>query len=136
MRRRPGALEQEVVAALAAAGRDLTAAQVQQSLGPELAYTTVMTTLTRLWEKGVLSRVADGRAYRYELVGSPTTVQAALTARQMRRLMAGHHDKAAVMSRFVDDLSSEEADLLAQALAQTLDQPSGDPARVTPQERV
>jgi len=46
--RRKGALEQEVLAALAAAGRPLTAAEVLADLGDGLAYTTVMTTLSRL----------------------------------------------------------------------------------------
>jgi predicted transcriptional regulator len=32
---------------------------------PDLAYTTVMTTLDRLFKKNLLSREADGRAFRY-----------------------------------------------------------------------
>ena len=32
---------------------------------PEIAYTTLMTTLDRLHRKGVLDRVPDGRAYAY-----------------------------------------------------------------------
>jgi predicted transcriptional regulator len=33
-----------------------------------LAYTTVMTVMSRLAEKGVLTRVREGRGYRYEAV--------------------------------------------------------------------
>jgi len=32
---------------------------------PDIAYTTLMTTLDRLHRKGVLDRVADGRAFAY-----------------------------------------------------------------------
>ena len=32
----------------------------------QLAYTTVMTVMTRLAEKGVLTRAREGRGYRYE----------------------------------------------------------------------
>jgi predicted transcriptional regulator len=33
---------------------------------PDIAYTTLMTTLDRLHRKGVLSRSADGRAFAYQ----------------------------------------------------------------------
>ncbi len=36
--------------------------------GEELAYTTVMTVMSRLAEKGMLTRVREGRGYRYEAV--------------------------------------------------------------------
>ncbi len=41
---------------------------VQQALSPErqLAYTTVMTLLDRLYRKGAVSRRKQGRSYRYE----------------------------------------------------------------------
>ena len=57
-----GALEQEVLGCLAAAGRPLTTAEVQAGLDGHLAYTTVMTALTRLHAKGVLTRQPAGRA--------------------------------------------------------------------------
>ena len=43
-------------------------AEVHQAVAPELAYTTIMTILTRLWEKGRLTRGQRGRAYTYEPV--------------------------------------------------------------------
>ena len=36
-----------------------------QASFPEIAYTTLMTTVDRLHRKGVLQRVADGRAFAY-----------------------------------------------------------------------
>ena len=39
--------------------------EVRRALGDGLAYTTVMTTLDRLFKKGLLERQRDGRAFRY-----------------------------------------------------------------------
>ncbi|MCS7191990.1 MAG: BlaI/MecI/CopY family transcriptional regulator [Armatimonadetes bacterium] len=36
-----------------------------RSQGRRLAYTTVMTVMARLYEKGMLSRVKEGKGYRY-----------------------------------------------------------------------
>ena len=55
-RRARGTLEQEVVAALAAAHEPMTPAQVRDHLGRDLAYTTVMTVLARLSDKGLVTR--------------------------------------------------------------------------------
>jgi predicted transcriptional regulator len=65
-----GALGAEVLACLAGAG-DMTPAQVQAELGGQLAYTTVMTTLSRLHRKGAIERSPAGRGFRYSLVGGP-----------------------------------------------------------------
>jgi predicted transcriptional regulator len=106
-RRRRGILEQEVIAALAAAAAPMTPAQVRDVLGNELAYTTVMTVLARLHDKGLVTRQRSGRAYAYAAL----TDQAEVTARQMRRLLdAG--DRAAVLSRFVGALSDADERLL------------------------
>ncbi|NYJ75921.1 BlaI/MecI/CopY family transcriptional regulator [Allobranchiibius huperziae] len=128
MRRQPGALEREVVAAIAAAGEELTTPQIHAALDRTAAYTTVMTTLTRLCDKGVLRRTPVGRTYRYGLVESTATMGAALTALQMRRLMEAHEDRSAVMSRFIGDLSAEDARLLTQLLIEATHVPqTGDP---------
>src|SRR5439155_1537435 len=67
-RRARGTLEQEVVAALAAAHEPMTPAQVRDHLGRDLAYTTVMTVLARLSDKGLVTRERVGRAYAYRAV--------------------------------------------------------------------
>src|SRR3954465_15215542 len=59
--RRRGALEQEVLACLGAAGRPLTVAEVLAELGGDLAYTTALTALSRLHAKGALTREPAGR---------------------------------------------------------------------------
>lgn len=111
--RRPrGTLEQEVVAALAAAAEPMTPAQVRDHLGTDLAYTTVMTVLARLTEKGVVTRKRVGRAYAYQAVLD----EAEVTARQMRRLLDAGDDRVAVLSRFVGVLSNEDEQLLIDLL--------------------
>ena len=112
-RRRPrGTLEQEVIAVLAAAKAPLTSAQVREAIGDDLAYTTVMTVLARLFEKGEVTRVRVGRAFAYGAVRDGAEV----TARKMGRLLDADDDRAAVLTRFVGVLSADEAALLADLL--------------------
>lgn len=114
--RASGSLESEVVACLAGADAPLTAAQVQAEVGPELAYTTIMTVLSRLYAKGALVRTSRGRAYAYGVVGGSAGAQAGLTAHQMRKLLDAGVDRASVLSRFVDGLDDEDEVVLRRLL--------------------
>ena len=114
--RAAGALEQEVLASLAAAGRPLTVAEVQADLGSELAYTTVMTTLSRLHAKGALRRQSAGRAYAYTLATPLDAVPASLTASRMRRLLDAEADRASVLANFVAHLDEDDERLLADLI--------------------
>lgn len=111
-----GALESEVVVTLAAASEPMTPAQVQAELGDDLAYTTVLTTLTRLYEKQAVTRERSGRGYAYRLVGGPTQVQAGLTAREMRKLLDAGVDRASVLARFVETLDEDSERVLRELL--------------------
>ena len=113
-----GGLEREVLAALAAADGPMTAAEVQAELGGDLAYTTVMTTLSRLHDKAALEREPAGRAYAYRLAAAPDAVAAGVTARRMRRLLDADQDRGDVLARFVADLRPEDGRLLADLLAE------------------
>ena len=112
-----GALEREVLACLAAAGRPLSPGEVRAGLGDDLAYTTVMTTLSRLHGKGALSRQRAGRGYAYGLPGGPDAAQASMTAHRMLQLLDAGEDRAGVLSRFVADLRPEDEELLNGLLA-------------------
>jgi predicted transcriptional regulator len=114
--RRRGALEQEVLACLGAAGRPLTVADVQAELGDGLAYTTVLTALSRLHGKGALTREPAGRGYAYALPADPAAVGSSVTARRMSRLLDSGEDRAGVLARFVADLSPEDERLLTELL--------------------
>src|SRR6202012_4169948 len=96
-RRAAGELAEEVLAILQAAGEPLSPADVRERLGGALAYTTVVTILSRLHAKGVLDRARSGRAYRY----APVADEPGLAARRMASVLAGEPDRQAGLARFV-----------------------------------
>jgi len=110
-RRARGELEGEVLAALWAAGGPVTAAVVQESVHGA-AYTTVLTILTRLCDKGLVTRRREGRSHVY----APVDDQAGVVAAGMHSLLDEGGDRAAVLARFVSDLSAEDEELLEQLL--------------------
>jgi predicted transcriptional regulator len=116
-----GALEHEVLSELWALSKPATPAVVLDALGVDLAYTTVMTILTRLWQKGLVTRKRSGRAYAY----SPAFSEAELTARRMRATLATASDQKAALSRFVGSLSAREARTM-RALLKGGDRPRKD----------
>jgi predicted transcriptional regulator len=112
-RRAAGELEAAALAVLQSAGSALTPAQVREALGGDLAYTTVVTILSRLHAKGVLTRLRSGRAYCY----APVADEPGLAARRMRRVLDGEADREAVLARFVSGLAPADEQLLRQMLA-------------------
>lgn len=111
-RRPPGMLEDDVLTVLWTAGRPMTPAEVQTRLGDALAYTTVMSTLTRLHRKGLVTRESTGRGYAY----IPTVDEASHTARAMADLLDRRHDHAGILTRFLSSLTPEDEALLQQLL--------------------
>ena len=105
---------------LQAAGRHLTPAEVRQELGDDLAYTTVVTILSRLHAKGVLTRHRSGRAFSY----APVADEPGLAARRMRRVLDAEADREAVLARFVSGLGPEDEHVLRRMLANLPDQSS------------
>ncbi len=112
-RRASGALEGEVLAALQRAGAPLTPREVQATLPGELTYSTVVTILSRLHGKEVLTRTPRGRAYAY----APLTDEAGLAARRMYKVLDGRTDREVVLTRFADGLTEEDGALLLQLLS-------------------
>lgn len=121
MAHRPaGALEQEVLAILAASGAPLTPGDVQARMPDALAYTTVMTTLVRLHEKGAVTRQRARRGYAYAFAADTST----LTARRMRQLLERDGDRRGVLARFVAELDPDDEAVLADLLAQARTEPA------------
>ncbi|WEO99464.1 BlaI/MecI/CopY family transcriptional regulator [Streptomyces sp. FXJ1.172] len=112
-RRARGELESNVLAALWSADGPLTARQVLERLPGDLAYTTVLTILSRLYGKGMLVRHREGRGYAYE----PERDEASHTAHRMKSLLEGGSDREAVLTRFVSELSEQDEQLLHQLLS-------------------
>jgi predicted transcriptional regulator len=115
-RRAPGRLEDEIVAALAAVDAPLTTGEVLDQVGEDLAYTTVMTTLSRLYEKGMVTRERIGRAYAYTLTSPESRV-----ARSMHGALEDSPDRDLALARFVDDLDPADIPVLRRLLDQQED---------------
>ncbi|KUN24894.1 CopY family transcriptional regulator [Streptomyces antibioticus] len=113
-RRGQGELEVQVLSALRAADGPATAGWVQERLGGDLAYTTVITILTRLLAKGAVTRERVGRSF----VWTPVSDEAGLAARRMRRLLDGESDREAVLASFVTSLEPDDERLLRELLGQ------------------
>lgn len=111
-RRPAGALESEVLAALWAAERPLTPTQVRAELDADLAYTTVMTALIRLYQKGAARRERCGRAYAY----APVLDEAGIAAARMRGVLERGVDRRAVLAHFVGSLDRDDEQTLTDLL--------------------
>lgn len=100
-----GPLEAEVMRQLWAASAPMPVRAVLGKLNGErpepLAYTTVMTVMVRLAEKGLLRRQREGRGYAYE----PTVDDVAELA--VRRVLTEFGDAA--VARFVAEAKAEPA---------------------------
>jgi predicted transcriptional regulator len=89
----------------------LSAGDVQQRLnssGDELAYTTVMTVLARLAEKGALSRRRDGKRYVYCVSQKTAKLKSGVVARLHRTLFSGTRLKPFAALLDEEDLSKDE----------------------------
>src|SRR5579872_5081816 len=113
-RRPAGELEAAVMAVLQAARSPLSPAEVRGRLGGDLAYTTVVTILSRLHAKGVLDRRKAGRAFRYV----PVADEPGLAARRLARMLDAEPDREAVLARFVSGLSGKDEKLLRRMLGE------------------
>ncbi|MFE1902268.1 BlaI/MecI/CopY family transcriptional regulator [Streptomyces gardneri] len=113
-RRGQGELEAQVLTALRQAPGARTAGWVQERLGGDLAYTTVITILTRLHVKGAVSRERVGRSFEWTAVAD----EAGLAALRMRKVLDGEADRETVLARFVTALSPHDERLLRDLLAQ------------------
>lgn len=76
----------------------------------DLAYTTVMTTVRRLAEKGPLrARAVRGKAYEYELVLGPSEFLAAASRQEAAEVVARYGDAAlAAFAARLDELSPDQ----------------------------
>lgn len=94
------------------ADEPVSAGEVQQRLPGELAYTTVVTILSRLYDKGVLTREKRGRSFAYQAVED----EAGLAARRMRSVLDREPDRGSVLARFVSGLSESDERVLLDLL--------------------
>jgi predicted transcriptional regulator len=113
--RRLGELERRVMDVLwdSDAG-PLTGREVADQL-PDRAYTTVLTILDRLRRKGLVERGTHGRTHRFAAADTRETYRAEL----MIDALGEGRDRSAVLARFAESVSPEEAEVLRRALGGT-----------------
>lgn len=109
-----GSLEAELLAVLWERGGWLSAPEVHEELSSlrPIAYTTVSTVLIRLWHKGHLERVRDGRAYAYR----PLHTKEQFAAARMAGLLSGIDDRPRALSWFLGHLGDDERAQLRRLL--------------------
>ncbi len=113
-----GPLEQRVMRHLWRAG-PATVGEVLGAINAvgerRLAYTTVMTILVRLDEKGYVSRTREGRQFRYAAAFPEDELAAEIGRRELRRLIDRHG--ADSLAGFAADLVGTDADLTTRLRA-------------------
>lgn len=117
-----GTLEAQIMDAVWSAGEAVCVEDVREALsrkGKAAAYTTVMTTLSRLHKKGLLGRDMKGKAYYYTARVSRSELNSSVSKQVIDGLLSSFAEPA--MSYFVEALSNadpEKLDSLAELIAQ------------------
>ncbi|MEW2344425.1 BlaI/MecI/CopY family transcriptional regulator [Streptomyces griseoaurantiacus] len=109
-----GELEDAVMTRVWKWNRPVTVREVLEDLQQErsIAYTTVMTVLDNLHQKGWVRREAEGRAYRYEAVSTRAAYAAAL----MNEAWSQSDNPAAALVAFFGMMSEEQRQALQDAV--------------------
>jgi predicted transcriptional regulator len=107
-----GHLEHRVMTALWQGG-EKSVRDVQETFAGELAYTTLMTTLDRLFRKGLLARRKEGRAYLYSARVSRGELRQGAARGLLSRLLGRDRESARpILSSIVESVSERDRDLL------------------------
>lgn len=72
---------------------------------PSPAYTTIMTTLDRLYKKGLLKRHKEGTAFLYETAMTPDEYRHRIVESTLASLMGKASDSYPVLAAFVDTVA-------------------------------
>jgi predicted transcriptional regulator len=118
-----GPLETRVLELLWSQGRPATVRDIRCAL-PDLAYTTIMTTLDRLYRKRLLLRHKDGRAFAYAARYNRAELLSELISAQLADLLGAAEEGTALLSTLVRAVGRTDAarldELEALVLAERL----------------
>ena len=92
--------------------KNATVRELLQYADLKLDYTTVMTTLDRLYKKQLLDRVAEGRAFRYSPRVTQQDLEKAAAGETIRRLLSSSTAAALPLSYLVEAVSEHDVRLL------------------------
>jgi predicted transcriptional regulator len=106
-----GPLEQRLLETLWARGT-ATVRELVEDSREVLAYTTLMTTLDRLFKKNLLTRVADGRAFRYAPRFTREELHREVAGNVFRELLDASPESSLPLSYLVEILTERDTQLL------------------------
>src|SRR5580700_3132044 len=109
--RQLGPLEQRMLDGLWSKG-SATVRELVEGDSQDLAYTTVMTTLDRLFKKGLLARSEDGRAFRYTPRFSREELHREAASHAFRQLLDASPASSLPLSFLVEILGERDEQLL------------------------
>lgn len=114
-RRQLGPFETDLLAVLCQR-KDATVRELLESGEINAAYTTVMTTLDRLFKKKFLERTPDGqsRAFRYRLKQNERDFYRAVLGADLTRVLQASIDPTLPVSYLVDAVTEHDATLLEE----------------------
>ena len=107
-----GELEQKAMREIWRGG-EMSVGAICECFGNTYAYTTLMTTLDRLYKKGLLSRRKEGRAFLYTSVYSLQEMERGVARDVISNLLDASLGKAEpVLACIVDSVSERDTQLL------------------------
>ena len=106
-----GPLEERLLEALWKCGT-ATVRDLAEQFCSDLAYTTVMTTLDRLYKKGMLLREAEGRAFRYRPRFTREELHCEAAGEAFRQLLKASPASSLPLSYLVEIVTERDAHLL------------------------
>jgi len=86
-----------------------TVSEVREGLDDDLAYTTVLTILRTLEDKGFVTHLAEGKAHRYLPAVSPETAGKSALSRVLDKIFAGSSEM--LLAQLVSDRKLDAAEL-------------------------
>ena len=86
-----------------------TVAEVRDALDDSFAYTTVLTVLRTLEDKGFITHVTEGKAHRYLPAVTPDIAGKSALSRVLDKIFAGSPDL--LLTQLVSDKKLDTADL-------------------------
>lgn len=94
-------------------GGEWSVREVHNAFARELAYTTLMTTLDRLFRKSLLTRRKQGKAYVYSARVTPGELRQGAARGLLQRLLGADRESARpILSCIVESVSERDRELL------------------------
>ena len=91
---------------------EVSVRDIYLAFGESIAYTTLMTTLDRLFKKNILTRRKDGRAFLYAPAVSPDEFEQGIRKDVIEGLLGHGSDVQPVLACIVDTVSERDRELL------------------------